>query len=112
VLGLTAAFVAAGVPATVSTLWPVDDRATAAFVKLFYNRLAVGETVSESLRFAQSELRSRRDTQHPFFWAPFVVVGDGGVTIPLERRVRSNLLFLLLIPLVVFILIMARRFYS
>jgi CHAT domain-containing protein len=112
VLGLTAAFVAAGVPATVSTLWPVDDRATAAFVKLFYDRLAVGETVSASLRYAQRELRSRRDTRHPFYWAPFIVVGDGSVVVPLERRARRGLWILWSVPLVVFILLVARRFFS
>lgn len=112
VLGLTAAFVAAGVPATVSTLWPVDDRATAAFVRLFYDRLADGETVSASLREAQCELRENRDTRHPFFWAPFVVVGDGGVLVPLERRAQTRLWYLWLVPLVFIVLVLARRFFS
>jgi CHAT domain-containing protein len=33
---------------------------------------------AEALRRAQNALRSRPQTAHPFFWAPFVVVGDGG----------------------------------
>lgn len=112
VLGLTAAFVAAGVPATVSTLWPVDDRATAAFVNLFYERLADGETVSASLRHAQRELRERHDTRHPFFWAPFVVVGDGSVVVPIVRQKQTRLRFLWLTPLVVVFFVMARRYFS
>jgi CHAT domain-containing protein len=35
---------------------------------------------AEALRRAQNALRSRPQTAHPFFWAPFVVVGDGGAT--------------------------------
>jgi CHAT domain-containing protein len=33
---------------------------------------------AEALRRAQAALRARPETAHPFFWAPFVVVGDGG----------------------------------
>ena len=33
---------------------------------------------AEALRRAQLTLAADKDTSHPFFWAPFVLVGDGG----------------------------------
>jgi CHAT domain-containing protein len=35
---------------------------------------------AEALRRAQNALRGNPQTAHPFFWAPFVLVGDGGAT--------------------------------
>jgi CHAT domain-containing protein len=37
---------------------------------------------AERLRRAQTRLRGRAETAHPFFWAPFVLVGDGGAVRP------------------------------
>jgi len=86
VLGLTSAFLAAGVPAVVATLWAVDDRATAHFSELFYAALAEGHGSGESLRLAQELLRSEPGMSHPFFWAGFVLVGDGEPGLALEKR--------------------------
>ena len=77
VLGLTSAFLSAGVPVVVSTRWPVDDEATAVLMEQFYDRLAAGETVAAALRGAQLAVRANRKTSHPFYWAGFAVVGDG-----------------------------------
>jgi CHAT domain-containing protein len=35
---------------------------------------------AEALRRAQTAVRLRLQTAHPFFWAPFVLVGDGGAS--------------------------------
>ncbi|HEX5130941.1 MAG TPA: CHAT domain-containing protein [Candidatus Krumholzibacteria bacterium] len=85
VLGLTSAFLSAGVPAVVASQWPVDDRVTADLMRRFYERLARGEAVAAALRGAQLEIRARRATSHPFYWAGFTVVGDGGRVAHLER---------------------------
>ena len=77
VLGLTSAFLSAGVPLVVSSRWPVDDRATAVLMEQFYDRLAAGEPVSSALRGAQLAVRANPRTSHPFYWAGFAVVGDG-----------------------------------
>jgi CHAT domain-containing protein/tetratricopeptide (TPR) repeat protein len=84
VLGLTAAFMSAGVPAVVATLWPVDDRVTADLIERFYSGLAEGNTVIAALRSAQLAMRDDEKTRHPFYWAGFIVVGDGTATVPLE----------------------------
>jgi hypothetical protein len=85
VLGLTSAFISAGVPVVVASLWPVDDAATARLMKAFYEQLGAGQTVAAALRLAQAQLRRRPETAHPFYWAGFVVIGDGSRVMPLER---------------------------
>jgi len=88
VLGLTSAFVSAGVPVVVSSLWPVDDAATARLMTAFYDELARGKTVATALRLAQAAVRSNPSTSHPFYWAGFTVVGDGARVIPIQRVQR------------------------
>jgi tetratricopeptide (TPR) repeat protein len=85
-LGITAAFLSAGVPVVVSSLWPIDDRVTADVMRSFYRHLALGEPVATSLRLAQLDVSRSRKHAHPFFWAGFTVVGDGSMVIDIEER--------------------------
>ena len=85
-IGLTAAFLSAGVPVVVSSLWPVDDRATAVIMRSFYRNLARGESVATALRHAQLDASHTARYAHPFYWSGFTVVGDGARTLPLERQ--------------------------
>jgi CHAT domain-containing protein/tetratricopeptide (TPR) repeat protein len=55
VLGLRRGFAQAGAQNLVMTLWPVDDRQTAAFMADFYGRMNEGESVSKALLDAQRE---------------------------------------------------------
>lgn len=86
VLGLSSAFLSAGVPAVLATLWPVDDEASARLSEEFYRALAAGECAGAALERARLALRERPETAHPFYWAGFVLVGDGGLVLPLETR--------------------------
>lgn len=86
VVGMTGAFLAAGTPAAVATLWPVDDAATVRLVTGFYDGLATGLTAAAALRRAQLATRAEAATAAPFFWAGFVLTGDGAVTAPLAPR--------------------------
>jgi hypothetical protein len=88
---LTGAFLAAGVPAVVAALRPVDDRATVRLVERFYEGLSRGETAKAALRDAQQALRRDAATAHPFYWSSFVLVGDGDVRVPVARRFRPGL---------------------
>jgi CHAT domain-containing protein len=66
----------AGALAFVASLWSVDDEATRDTMRLFYRELSAGAPKAEALRRAQlSVLRDPR-RRHPFFWAPFVILGD------------------------------------
>jgi CHAT domain-containing protein/ATP/maltotriose-dependent transcriptional regulator MalT len=83
-IGLTRAFHYAGAPSVIASLWPVNDKATAALMKSFYQALAAGELPDEALREAQLEmlddsesfwLPRRRHWNHPFYWAGFQLSG-------------------------------------
>lgn len=114
-VGLTRAFIYAGTPSVMASLWKVEDSSTAALMASFYRNLRTMTKV-EALRQAQlelirgdrgSDLLARRgvggigrlgevpqpkassqnsisvpispsvSTSHPYFWAPFILVGDG-----------------------------------
>ena len=90
-LGITAAFLSAGVPVVVSSLWAIDDRATADIMRAFYRHLSRREPVATALRAAQLELARSKEYSHPFYWAGFTVVGDGSMVVEIEaRRERPN----------------------
>ena len=71
-VGLQRAFLYAGTPAVVTTLWKVDDRATYELVRAFYQRLDSAGPV-EALR--QAQLETQRTFPHPFSWAAFGLTG-------------------------------------
>lgn len=84
--GLAGSFLAAGVPSVVATLWPVDDAVAPRFMRRFYAHLAEGAPVAAALAQAQSDLRHEPRWRHPYHWAGYVVIGDGGQVIRPRRR--------------------------
>jgi CHAT domain-containing protein len=71
--GLMRGFLYAGAPSLVVSLWVVHDRSTAAFMKHFYAGLRQGLSKRAALRRAQ--LAVKQEYQHPYFWAPFILMG-------------------------------------
>ena len=71
-VGLQRAFLYAGTPAVVTTLWKVDDRASYELVRVFYERLGSAPAV-EALR--QAQLAALPTFPHPFQWAAFTLTG-------------------------------------
>ncbi len=76
-VGLTQGFFSAGASAVLVSLWQVDDRATARLMEGFYRRLLEGESPAAALREAQLSLRRDTGWQAPYYWAPFVLQGEG-----------------------------------
>ena len=76
VVGLTRAFLAAGARSVLAALWAVDDVGTLYFMDAFYRHLKSGESASESLQQALEEMRKIPFFSHPYYWAPFFLVGD------------------------------------
>jgi CHAT domain-containing protein len=79
VMGLTRAFMYAGAPTVGVSLWSVADKSTADLMTDFYKRLlstGEGTTSSNALRGAQLAMISGKKYSAPFYWAPFVLVGD------------------------------------
>ncbi|NET58328.1 MAG: CHAT domain-containing protein [Symploca sp. SIO2E6] len=78
-LGLAGVAVKAGARSTLATLWVVNDAATAQLMINFYQELNQDQTISkaQALRRAQiSMIQGGGDTQEPYYWAPFVLVGN------------------------------------
>ena len=72
-LGLARGLINAGAESALLTLWDVQDRSTARFMTYFYQQLANGMNKPEGLRNAMQELRL--EYPHPYYWAPFILVG-------------------------------------
>lgn len=78
--GLMRAFLQAGARSLLLSLWPVADETTAALMTTFYQKLAAGERKGQALHEAQcSFIHGDNAYRHPYFWAPFYLVGDAGV---------------------------------
>ncbi len=106
---LTTAFLSAGASAVVATLWPVEDAVTADLMREFYRELAKGGTVAFALRRAQMAIRGSRNTAHPFYWAGFVVIGNGNITVNLEAKESSPYLKYVIVLIVLAAIFMAVR---
>lgn len=79
VMGLTRAFMYAGAPTVGVTLWSVADKSTAELMTDFYKRyLGTRQPVAASaaMRDAQLAMIAGKKYSAPFYWAPFVLVGD------------------------------------
>ncbi|MGK7894822.1 MAG: CHAT domain-containing protein [Xenococcus sp. (in: cyanobacteria)] len=76
-LGLAGMAVRAGAKSTIATLWSVNDAATAWLMSQFYQELVINQKEkSQALRDAQLALLQDSPYQHPFYWAPYVLVGN------------------------------------
>src|SRR5262249_55871404 len=84
VIGLTWALFVAGVPSTVVTQWKVESASARDLMLNFHRHLQAPSaaakapvTKAEALRQAALKLMKKPETSHPFYWAGFVLVGDG-----------------------------------
>lgn len=76
-LGLSGAAMKARAKSVLGTLWPVEDNAAKNIMERFYAGVAKqGFGKSEALRQAQLALLRAPESAHPFYWAPFVLIGN------------------------------------
>lgn len=86
VTSLVESFLFAGARAVVASLWSSDDSFTEALMARFYRHLAQEENKAEALRNAKIDLLKEYGSgTSPFYWAGFVMVGDGSSAIPMDR---------------------------
>ena len=73
-------FRSAGVPSFVTSLWSINDCATASIVDQFYSRLE-NENISNALRLAKLDYLSKADklTAHPYYWSGLIFSGNKNV---------------------------------
>jgi len=74
-IGISRAFMYAGAPSVVATLWSISDDSSVMFMKEFHRHLREGKSKAESLREAQ--LTVKQNYPSPAHWAPFILIGDG-----------------------------------
>jgi len=75
-VGLSRGFIYAGTPSILATLWKVDDASTSKLMEIFYRNWKSGMSKAEALRTAQEAMRGMKGYEHPFYWAPFIMIGD------------------------------------
>lgn len=82
VIGFTWSMFIAGVPSTVVSQWKVDSASTRDLMVNFHRSLisTSGSKPAKTVALRQAALKLMRnpETSHPFYWAGFVLVGDGG----------------------------------
>lgn len=76
VLGFTRSFLSAGTSTLLASLWPVSDAATEKLMTTLYTDLAKGIEVQDAMRDAQRAVMADPATAHPFYWAPFNLIGN------------------------------------
>jgi len=76
-LGLAGLAVRSGARSTLASLWSVNDASTTELMVKFYQSLTQKKlSKAEALRQSQLELLKTPQYQHPFYWAPFILVGN------------------------------------
>ena len=76
VIGLSWALLAAGCSSEVVSQWKVDSASNTDLMVEFHRRYRNGEDAAEALRAASLALAKNPRYRHPFYWAPFVAIGE------------------------------------
>jgi CHAT domain-containing protein len=77
VLGLAGIAIKTGVPSVLATLWKVDDLSTRDVIVDFYRQLKENKfSKAKALQQAQKNLLKIEKYKHPYYWAPFVLIGN------------------------------------
>lgn len=74
-MGMGRAFQYAGAKSVLMSLWSVSEKASVDLVGNFFKHLKEGKNKLEALRLARQEIR-QAGYDHPFFWSPFILVGE------------------------------------
>ncbi|NEP21808.1 MAG: CHAT domain-containing protein [Moorea sp. SIO3I6] len=76
-LGIAGVAIEAGARSTLATIWLVDDEVTAVLMNRFYQELT-DKSISkaEALNRAQKSILQDPSYEHPYFWAPYIMVGN------------------------------------
>jgi len=82
VFALSRGFLAAGARRVIASEWVVEDRSTAELMGRYFREIVAAEAGGRivdhavALRDAKRAIRQKPGWEHPFFWAPFVLVGE------------------------------------
>jgi CHAT domain-containing protein/predicted negative regulator of RcsB-dependent stress response len=88
-LGVSRAFLYAGAASVVVSLWQVADASTSDLMVRFYRHLSQGADKAEALRLSKLELIREGRYDHPYYWAPFILIGRPGPVVTSRRVARQ-----------------------
>jgi CHAT domain-containing protein len=75
-IGLAWSLFVAGSPSTLVSQWKVDAASTTTLMLEFHRRMRAGNSKARALQQATLKTLQNKEYRHPFYWAPFVLVGD------------------------------------
>ncbi len=73
IIGMSRAFIYAGSPSVITTLWKVNDRSSYELMRDFYSNL---RTMKKSEALRQALLKTMKEFPQPFFWAAYGLTGE------------------------------------
>jgi len=112
IMSLTRAFIYAGVPNIIMTLWTVSDKQSKELMLGFYRQLIAGRSTETALRRAKLEFLEQATPhyQDPQYWAGYILVGNPDkFFLSREYKLIIPVLIIILIMVPGFILIQRRR---
>ena len=80
VLGFPRSFLSAGSASLIASLWPVSDEASERLMSTLYAELTKGHDLQRAMQAGQLAVLHEAGTAHPFFWAPFNLIGNWRLT--------------------------------
>lgn len=110
IMSLARGFMYAGCPNVLMSLWPVDDKSTSQVMTYFYQALSDGRRKDEALHNAKvTYIRQAVDVKKsPFYWAPFILIGDA-TPLPQKSPLMPILSIILLLSVVFGVIFLSRR---
>ena len=76
-IGISRGLFYAGAASVLLSLWQVADESTCYLMENFYwHYVNNRKTKAESLQLAMQGVKAKKEYAHPYFWAPFTVIGD------------------------------------
>ncbi|MDX2245815.1 MAG: CHAT domain-containing tetratricopeptide repeat protein [Bacteroidia bacterium] len=102
IMSLARAFQYSGSKNVLTTLWQTDDRSGATLTTSFFKFMAEGLSLENALKEAEKQWLSESDNYHchPYFWAGYVLIGEGG-EIDLQKNKIVQRIFSLIAAAVV-----------
>jgi tetratricopeptide (TPR) repeat protein len=85
VMGMGRAFQYAGAKSVLMSLWSVEEKASVTLVESFFKHMKDGKSKLEALKLARTKIRNA-GYDHPYFWAPFILVGEVGPPPTVTRK--------------------------
>jgi len=114
IASLARAFTFAGAPNLIVSQWPVKDNTTSDFMAYFYRNIHAGMPKGVALHQAKLRFLDEQAPQltHPYFWAPFIYIGDRQAVTDLPKKPAFSIipgLLLVLATLVVIGMVVLRK---